>query len=613
MAHLEVSGLYDEDAQQRKSSISFDKIKQISLTYSLQSEEDENSPDDENNKEDTNLECSCRRESSCSSSCPLANEPDHLASMRKPSVIEVKKSASAKAEAPANSLGSSTLDEIPAVADRSHVVGKSTSAERSHRREENPSFSSKDQDIISSRTNSINNSTRYLRSNPFTNGDQTDFDEATIDGSAPMNGVGVAGYPPDINDQLASPNRRLFDARGAKGAGVYNNWPIEQDLRSQSTKQRREFESKLGNLYNDDSDHTLAHGKSLPGGSHNNSKLNDETEARIFQSPVRDQLISPSKASRATNYRVPMRTTAYTNSVIGTNGYPIRMLNGGDNSSLGLRLRQHNNSVVSLVVYNDSDANVIVSDDPESCSDESFWGSAAIETESAAIGSHHNENVQYSSDDEFIDDHNHQLILRSIDLNTSEDQIRDTNNGIRNMTAAMRDKREKQTPQRHHHQQQPYPVQRPSNRRVESLSQHDLENQAARRSVGSQYGPKAETTTVSDNGYHPTDSESMSHLNRVRRQPASDLERNLQAASHRQSLGTLISGQARNKPDNQGLEGQLLSSVQIDRDTSSSTTTNRVGTDFENIRSAINDGAQFPALQRVVQYQGYAHDPLLAR
>lgn len=38
--HLMVTGLYDDDAQERKSSISFDKIKQISLTYSLQSEDE---------------------------------------------------------------------------------------------------------------------------------------------------------------------------------------------------------------------------------------------------------------------------------------------------------------------------------------------------------------------------------------------------------------------------------------------------------------------------------------------------------------------------------------------------------------------------------------------
>jgi len=38
--HLMVAGLYDDETQQRKSSISFDKIKQISLTYSLQSEDE---------------------------------------------------------------------------------------------------------------------------------------------------------------------------------------------------------------------------------------------------------------------------------------------------------------------------------------------------------------------------------------------------------------------------------------------------------------------------------------------------------------------------------------------------------------------------------------------
>lgn len=42
--HLVVTGLYDVDSQERKSSISFDKIKQISLTYSLQSEDDESQP-----------------------------------------------------------------------------------------------------------------------------------------------------------------------------------------------------------------------------------------------------------------------------------------------------------------------------------------------------------------------------------------------------------------------------------------------------------------------------------------------------------------------------------------------------------------------------------------
>lgn len=39
--HLVVTGLYDVDGQERKSSISFDKIKQISLTYSLQSEDED--------------------------------------------------------------------------------------------------------------------------------------------------------------------------------------------------------------------------------------------------------------------------------------------------------------------------------------------------------------------------------------------------------------------------------------------------------------------------------------------------------------------------------------------------------------------------------------------
>lgn len=39
--HLVVTGLYEVEGQDRKSSISFDKIKQISLTYSLQSEDDE--------------------------------------------------------------------------------------------------------------------------------------------------------------------------------------------------------------------------------------------------------------------------------------------------------------------------------------------------------------------------------------------------------------------------------------------------------------------------------------------------------------------------------------------------------------------------------------------
>lgn len=45
--HLMVSRLYDDDIASRKSSISFDKIKQISLTYSLQSEDDENSNEQE--------------------------------------------------------------------------------------------------------------------------------------------------------------------------------------------------------------------------------------------------------------------------------------------------------------------------------------------------------------------------------------------------------------------------------------------------------------------------------------------------------------------------------------------------------------------------------------
>lgn len=45
-------------------------------------------------------------------------------------------------------------------------------------------------------------------------------------------------------------------------------------------------------------------------------------------------------------------------------------------SSTGLKLKQHNNSI-SLVLFNKTDANIIISDEPsESCSEESCWGSS---------------------------------------------------------------------------------------------------------------------------------------------------------------------------------------------------------------------------------------------
>lgn len=102
--HLMVSGLYDEETHTRKSSISFDKIKQISLTYSLQSEDDSQdgsqdvfeahsgAEDEQAIGSPNNLVNDGRRDSSSSQCCLSANDGDasDTASSRKMSVIDLK-------------------------------------------------------------------------------------------------------------------------------------------------------------------------------------------------------------------------------------------------------------------------------------------------------------------------------------------------------------------------------------------------------------------------------------------------------------------------------------------------------------------------------------------
>lgn len=601
MDHLEV---YADDEQQRKSSISFDKIKQISLTYSLQSEDDD---DDDEGCQDENTEadqdCNCRRGSSCSNCAPVSESTQTAEERRKPSVIEVKKSTTTQevAFSDSRSVPDETLFMVNA---EQSLGGCKSNHTKFQRREENPSstLTGRDHDTLA-RAETIN-SPRYLRSNPFTRDVGLDYDGAG--GNVHVNNI--TGSPSTTvnataNHHAALPNALSLDARGDQEADVYNDWP----------KQYERSESKLDHP-NTNSDHTFAQGQSLSTSSRLTNKLNNRRAApRISQSSSLNQTTGHSMTRNSDDREF--------NEADGFNpgeGYQpgkVRMLNSGDNSTLGLRLRQHNNSVLSLVVYNESDANVLVSDEPESFSDDSYWGSAAIESELATVGIQHNINVEYSSEEEFLEDHNHRLALQNRNLNTNGDQIRDANNAIHNM-AAENERRPKQTPPQQQ-QQLSYPIQRPSNRRVESLSQHDLENQASRRSVSSQYGSNAETTTAAtsraDNGYHRIDSESMHHIDRACRQTASDLDRNLQTPNYRQHSEAFSPIQGRVRISNQDFEGSLFSPIGSDQNVDSSTTMGRADPVFENIRPTIDDGAQIPLFSRTVQYQGTARNQLLAR